>query len=685
MSDPTFSNDDNELSVPSRDLGQRWFGGLIPDLEARSGDFETDLNVLDEELLQLFYEQIVVSVEEVRQGIGAADAKQIRESAHSLQGMGGVVGAPEISVLGVAFSEAAIAEDWCRCGELLTALEGWQGEWRPMEAGTGVPVEKMPALKGRILVVDDELPNRRFLEKLLKDCGAEVLLAENGEEALQLIARHQPDVALVDVVMPGISGYEVCERVTGTRELSQTMVIMVTAKSNVADIEHAFLKGAFDYIRKPFQSRELMARVRNALLLKKNTEALKSWNLRVSRDLETAGTVQAMLFDPTPVFARHYDFRVGYRSSQHIGGDMFDLHRLADGRLLFYVADVAGHGVGSALITTLIKGLISEVLSALGNPDLYEIGNELHRRYRLCVADPELYATMILVRMDPETGQVETLSCGHPPPLVFGENGKVLPGFVEEKGGMPVGMMPAEFGLPYLKEDEVHVCLPASATMYMYTDGLIEAKTGDGRECGEAGLVACIEQSVQDDKSLGDPDDILDGLLAEGYELTADDCTLMNLRRIPSEQVLACGERALSMEEVDGLSVELTEVLMQKGWEDLAVSMVRLLITEHLANVVKHGRCPQGKLLFYRLTLLPLGCVLVMSDPGIAWDPDHWRREKQKNPETFSEGGRGLGMIARICERQRHFRRDNYNHSVYTLHRNLAERLNEEFESEENQ
>jgi anti-sigma regulatory factor (Ser/Thr protein kinase)/HPt (histidine-containing phosphotransfer) domain-containing protein len=438
MSDPTLLNDDAGLSVPSRDLGQRWFGGLIPDLAARSGEFETDLNVLDEELLQLFHEQILLSVEELRQGIGSFDALKIRESAHSLQGMGGVVGAPEISVLGVAFSEAAIAEDWKRCGDLLTALEGWQAEWRPLDAGTGAPLEKMPALKGRILV-----------------------------------------------------------------------------------------------------------------------------------------------------------------------------------------------------------------------------------------------------RMDPETGQVETLSCGHPPPLVMGEDGKVLPGFVEEKGGMPVGMMPAEFGLPYLKEDEVHVSLPVSATMYMYTDGLLEAKTGDGRECGEAGLVASIEQSVRDEESLGDPDDILDRLLAEGYALTADDCTLMNLRRIPPAQVLACGERVVSMEEVDRLSAELAELLTDNDWEDLAVTMVRLLVTEHLANVVKHGRCPTGKLLFYRLTLSPLGCVLVMSDPGIAWDPDHWRREKEKNPERFAESGRGLGMIARICEGQRHFRRDNYNHSVYTLQRNLAERLNEEFASEE--
>jgi sigma-B regulation protein RsbU (phosphoserine phosphatase) len=588
------------------------------------------------------------------------------------------VGAPEISVLGEEFSRAAIHNEFSRCRQLLTALQGWRREWVPpgLELDKGLP--PVSALQGLILVVDDELPNRRFLEKLLTECGADVLLAESGEQALELIQRHRPDVALVDVMMPGISGYEVCERVTQSREVSQTAVIMVTAKSTVEDVEHAFEKGAFDYIRKPFHSRELMARVRNALLLKKNTEALKNWKDRVSHDLEMAGTVQSRLFDPTPVFAEEYDFRVAYQPSQHIGGDMFDFHRLADGRLLVYVADVAGHGVGSALITTLIKGLINEIISAFQSPGLYEIGNELHRRFRLCVSDPELYATMILVRFDPAGGRLESLSCGHPPPLVFDAHGKVLPGFIEEKGGMPVGMMPPDMGDPYLPEDEVEVELSEAASIYLYTDGLVEARNQDREECGDGGLLKVIEKSLADREERGYPDLVLEGIRRSGFDLSMDDCTLMTLQRIPPFKRLACGEAGTTLEEVDRLAMLLSDRLLEADWKDDSAILVRLLVTEHCANVVKHGRCPEQARLWYRLNRSPEGCALVLSDPGTVWDPDHWRAEKTRNPDSYAENGRGLAMIDKISKRQQHFRRDNWNHSLYIFEKNLEDRLKAE-------
>lgn len=672
-----------EFALPSRQLAAEWFEALIPDLSDRIGDFETDLSVLDDELVELFNQEIDQCVKGLIEAIDALDEKQIREYAHTLQGMGGAVGAPEISVLGEEFSRAAMAADGSRCRALLTALQGWCLNWSPPDTETTRrPLEHMPSLQGLILVVDDELPNRRFLEKLLTECGVDVLLAETGEQALDLIRSHRPDVALVDVMMPGISGYELCERISHSPEISQTAVIMVTAKSTVEDVEHAFLKGAFDYIRKPFHSRELMARVRNALLLKKNTEALKNWKDRVSHDLEVAGTVQSRLFDPTPVFAPDYDFRVAYCPSQHIGGDMFDFHRLPDGRLLVYVADVAGHGAGSALITTLIKGLIHEIISAFQDPGLYEIGNELHRRFRMCVTDPELYATMILVRMDPATGQLETLSCGHPPPLVFGPDGRVLPEFIEEKGGMPVGMMPPDMGDPYLKEDEVEVALPDSASIYLFTDGLIEARNQANGECGEEGVRKVIATSMAHHAELGDPDFVLAGIRREGYDLSMDDCTLMTLQRISPERTLACGEAGITLEDVDGLATELNNRLVEEGWQDESALMVRLLVTEHFANVVKHGRCPERARFFYRLTRGPAGCVLVMSDPGAAWDPDHWREEKKRNPGIYAENGRGLAMVDRIAQRQRHFRRDNRNHSLYILEKNLADRLQMEIQNE---
>lgn len=122
-------------------------------------------------------------------------------------------------------------------------------------------------LFGRVLVVDDELPNRAYLKKILTAHGCEVLEASDGAIALQLVRAHKPDLALVDVIMPGISGYEVCQTIKSDPALQEIPVIMVTARTDITDIERAFLLGASDYIRKPFNPRELIMRVRTALLV----------------------------------------------------------------------------------------------------------------------------------------------------------------------------------------------------------------------------------------------------------------------------------------------------------------------------------------------------------------------------------------------------------------------------------
>lgn len=674
---------ENEMpAFPERALAQKWFAEQIPDLVERSAGFMTDLNVVDDELLALFVEEIDRAVQGLIVTVEAQDVAGIREHAHTLQGMGGTVGAPEISVLGEELSARAREGNFSKCRHLLAAFQGWQSEWMMPEGHAAGVIESMPRLSGQILVVDDELANRRFLEKLLKDCGAEVKLAEQGQQALEMILTHRPDVALVDVMMPGIDGYEVCARVAQSPELSQTLVIMVTAKSTVEDIEHAFLKGAFDYIRKPFHSRELVARVRNALMLKRNNDALRSWKARMSRELEMAGAVQANLFNALPLIGWNFDVFMAYQPSQHVGGDMFDLHVLPDGRLLAYVADVAGHGVASSLISTLIKGLITEILHALYEPSLAEIGNELHRRFRNCVLEPEIYATMMLLRVNPETRGVESLSCGHPAPLLMGGDGCVCAEAVAEKGGMPIGMMPAELGAPYAEEDEVHFEMPAGAGLYVFTDGLVEARNAEREECGVAGLQAALGGMLREGPVFPELERVIERLNAGGYDTHADDCSVMCITVPVPADVLAAGETESTLEAVDGISVEVMDRLEAAGWPEDSVQMIRLLVMEHGANVVKHGCVRAEDRLVYRLTRHARGAVLMMADAGCAWTGGEGRRDAGEADE-FAESGRGLDLIRQLSRHSRYFRRGTQNYALYLLERDLGERLLSETREEE--
>ena len=113
----------------------------------------------------------------------------------------------------------------------------------------------------RILIVDDHPINVLILGDLLED-DYQVATASSGEEALARMSEFAPDLILLDVMMPGIDGYELCRRIRRTPTSSHAKVIMVSAKAMPAEREHGLKAGADDYITKPFESADLLDRVR---------------------------------------------------------------------------------------------------------------------------------------------------------------------------------------------------------------------------------------------------------------------------------------------------------------------------------------------------------------------------------------------------------------------------------------
>jgi signal transduction histidine kinase len=129
--------------------------------------------------------------------------------------------------------------------------------------------------KQKILVVDDEHANIFFLEGVLTEVGYDVCTAYNGNEALQKVNEYKPDVILLDIMMPGISGMDVLEQLISNPETCHIPVIMVTAKSEAEDVELALSKGATEYIKKPVNETEMLARLKTVLRLKHQEDHLR--------------------------------------------------------------------------------------------------------------------------------------------------------------------------------------------------------------------------------------------------------------------------------------------------------------------------------------------------------------------------------------------------------------------------
>lgn len=116
-----------------------------------------------------------------------------------------------------------------------------------------------------VLVVDDEPNIVLSLEFLLKQAGYEVRVARSGEEAVKAVAERVPNLVVLDVMMPTLDGYHVCETIRADPRLRSVRILMLTAKSRDVEREKALALGADDYITKPFSTRELVERVKTIL------------------------------------------------------------------------------------------------------------------------------------------------------------------------------------------------------------------------------------------------------------------------------------------------------------------------------------------------------------------------------------------------------------------------------------
>jgi CheY-like chemotaxis protein len=124
----------------------------------------------------------------------------------------------------------------------------------------------------RVLIVDDNQPNCELLEAHLSSIDCETEVAVDGQDALDKAVSFSPDLILLDVMMPKLSGFEVCQKIKNDPKLSNIMILMVTALNELGDIERAVEAGTNDFLSKPVNGVELLKRVENLLKLKGVTD-----------------------------------------------------------------------------------------------------------------------------------------------------------------------------------------------------------------------------------------------------------------------------------------------------------------------------------------------------------------------------------------------------------------------------
>lgn len=142
--------------------------------------------------------------------------------------------------------------------------------------------EMKSPVKSRILIADDNPTNVELLEVYLSDIECEIAVAVDGQDTLAKVASFKPDLILLDVMMPKLSGFEVCKQLKGDSVTRRIMILMVTALNELGDIERAVNAGTDDFLSKPVNKLELTKRVENMLKLRHVTDE----NERLRRYIE---------------------------------------------------------------------------------------------------------------------------------------------------------------------------------------------------------------------------------------------------------------------------------------------------------------------------------------------------------------------------------------------------------------
>ena len=206
-----------------------------------------------------------------------------------------------------------------------------------------------------ILLVDDMPANLDVLCELLEAEGYQISMAPNGQIALKIATRAEavPDLVLLDVMMPGMDGFETCRRLKTDARTQEVPVIFITAEDETESVVTGFQTGGVDYIPKPFRSEEVRVRVRNALLTKFLFDENRAYQEKMEKELQTAHDLQMGLMPKDQLSLPGFAIAGRCIPAEQVGGDFFQYFDLPEGGLAIAMADVTGHAMEAAIPVVL--------------------------------------------------------------------------------------------------------------------------------------------------------------------------------------------------------------------------------------------------------------------------------------------------------------------------------------------
>ena len=363
-----------------------------------------------------------------------------------------------------------------------------------------------------VLVADDDPISRQLMKRFLESQGHQVILATDGEQAWSLFLTHHPRLVITDWRMPKLDGLELCQRIRAHQHEAYTFVLILTSTTDRDAKVHGFAAGADEFMTKPFDRAELTWRIHSSMRvlslhtnlqsrindLKEARSRLELANQEMQEGLHAASTIQRSMLPAETPDVRNVDAAWIYEPSDHLGGDSMNLFRLDEHRMGFFIADVCGHGLPSALLAVTVNRLMSPRLGAAllsheENLDPLEIYGDpgrvlttVNQRLPMRIERGE-YFTAVYGVIDSANGELLIAGAGHPHPVLFSAgspDAKII------TDGFPIGF---DDTTTYQTQS---FRLKAGDRLCIYSDGIAEAARPDGEMFGRDRLADQIRRSA---------------------------------------------------------------------------------------------------------------------------------------------------------------------------------------------
>jgi sigma-B regulation protein RsbU (phosphoserine phosphatase) len=343
------------------------------------------------------------------------------------------------------------------------------------------------AQKGNILIVDDTAANLRLLSQMLGEQGYHVRPVPDGTLALAAVRAEPPDLILLDIRMPGMDGYEVCEHLKADAQSRDIPVIFISAIDAIEDKVRAFTVGGADYVTKPFQLKEVLARMETHLALRRLQAQLQDANRKMAQELALAGEVQSSFLPHDLPEIPGWQLAATLRPARETSGDFYDVISLPDRRLGIVVADVCDKGAGAALYMALSWTLIRTY--AVEYPAQPEIVFRAVNRRIARDTTTKHFVTVMYGILDLDTGALVYCNAGHwGPYLVRAHDDGDVRRLI--RTGIPLGIFEDQTW------EQGYAQLSPGDVLVLYTDGITEAPDAQGAFLGEDRLLASVRSNL---------------------------------------------------------------------------------------------------------------------------------------------------------------------------------------------